>query len=642
VKPRPQGWVEPVSVSDHWMVCPDGVRLATRLWRPGGTGPWPLLLMRQPYGRAIASTVTYAHPRWYAERGFLVAVQDVRGRGDSEGEFRGFAGEAADGAAAVRWARSLPDGNGRVGTYGFSYQGLSQLLNHGRGEGASAEGDPSLPDCLAPAMAGLDEGRHWAWEGEAHWWNLGLSWALQLAAEGCRRRGDRQGWEDIRRCLVGGTQAEQGLALLERLDPDGMGLGWLRNDPRDRAAWRRHRPPAALLRRPMLLIGGWHDPHLEGVLDLWLRSREAGGRPALVVGPWTHLAWGEGLDALQLAFFRRHLLAAAAEGPAGGEGTGGRAEHEAPGAGGADPANPALAPALAAALEGGIALAGEGATGWFTPRPAAETPGAGAQAAGIARSSPDGELWESRDGIAVLQTPGARAATAGPGFGAAGLDPLRWQLRSDGRAAVSCGEGLLLEERELKGRTPEPQTVAPAAVVMVVHDPWRPVPARGGHLGLPPGVVDRSDLDQRGDVACFTSQAQAEERWLVGRPVLRLEVRADQPGFDLVAALSLLPADGDRVWQLSTGVLRVLGDQALDPAPRRLALQPLALRLRPGERLRLALAGAAWPAIAVNAGDGNLPRGGPGPGHRVISLELRCAGASLALEPLLSRETGAD
>ncbi|MEY3962940.1 MAG: hypothetical protein RLZZ106_195, partial [Cyanobacteriota bacterium] len=39
--------------------------------------------MRQPYGRAIASTVTYAHPQWYAQHGFAVVVQDVRGRGDS-------------------------------------------------------------------------------------------------------------------------------------------------------------------------------------------------------------------------------------------------------------------------------------------------------------------------------------------------------------------------------------------------------------------------------------------------------------------------------------------------------------------------------------------------------------------------------
>ncbi len=656
---RAQAWGEPVSVSDHWMDCPDGVRLATRLWTPGGAGPWPLLLMRQPYGRAIASTVTYAHPRWYAERGFLVAVQDVRGRGDSEGVFRGFAGEASDGATAVRWARSLPGCNGRVGTYGFSYQGLSQLLNSGSGgtEGdGGGEPDPALPDCLAPAMAGLDEGRHWACEGNAHWWNLGLSWALQLAAEGCRRRGDGQGWGEIRRCLLAGTQAEQGLALLERHDPEGMGLGWLRSDPRDPAAWRRHSPPPALLRRPMLLIGGWHDPHLEGVLDLWRRCRRAGGRPGLVVGPWTHLDWGDGLDALQLAFFRRHLQAPAAEGPeqAGSGGPCGRTEpgerrcsasdhHTLLGSRGADPAvpDPALPPQLAAALEGGIALAGEGATGWFMPRSAASGARSRRQPAGGEPARSAAEAGASCEPIAVEQGP---SAARDPGAWAARAGALLWQLGSDGRAAVSCAEGLLLEERDGNEQPPGSgrPAPAPAGMVMLVHDPWRPVPARGGHLGLPPGMVDRSDLDRRGDVACFTTPPLSEERWLVGRPVLRLDARADQPGFDLVGALSLLPADGDRVWQVSTGVLRLLGGEALDRAPRQLALQPIALRLRAGERLRLSLAAAAWPAIAVNPGDGSQPLGAPGPGHRVISVELRCAGAKLALEPLLCRETGAD
>lgn len=61
----------------------DGVRLDADVYRPDGEGPFPALLMRQPYGRRIASTVTYAHPSWYAEQGYLVVIQDVRGRGSS-------------------------------------------------------------------------------------------------------------------------------------------------------------------------------------------------------------------------------------------------------------------------------------------------------------------------------------------------------------------------------------------------------------------------------------------------------------------------------------------------------------------------------------------------------------------------------
>ena len=75
---------------DTHMKLSDGVRLISRIWLPDKEGPWPALLMRQPYGREIASTITYAHPTWWASKGYMVVIQDVRGQGDSEGIFKGF------------------------------------------------------------------------------------------------------------------------------------------------------------------------------------------------------------------------------------------------------------------------------------------------------------------------------------------------------------------------------------------------------------------------------------------------------------------------------------------------------------------------------------------------------------------------
>ena len=527
---------------DAWLELPDGVRLVSRLWTPAGEGPWPVLLMRQPYGRAIASTVTYAHPHWYASHGYAVVVQDVRGRGDSGGEFGGFAQEAEDGSRTLAWVRQQPWCNGRIGSYGFSYQGLTQLLL----------ADPDqLPDALAPALCGLDERRHWACSGGATWWALGLAWGLQLAAQGCRRRGDEGAWRAIRSSLSSGAFLEEGLELLRRHDPTGMGLGWLEGDPSRPEAWVRHEPPEELWHRPMLLIGGWHDPHLAGVLELWEQAKAAGGSPLLRIGAWSHLQWQGGIDALQLDFFDQHLK------------------------GSAPPAQPSSA---------------------------GSTPSIQLQAI-------TGGQWQSCN---PRQSSGQR-----------------WRLVSAGLAAVDSQEGQLLE----LGSTPELGTSAPGTVLLV-HDPWRPLPGRGGPLGLDAGAVERGDLDQRGDVACFNGAAASAPLELHGQPQLEITAVADQPGFDLCAALSVLRPDGS-VLQVSTGVARFLGESCHEPRRRGVALQPVLLHLQPGERLRLSLGLAAWPQIAVNPGDGSRPLGGSGHQHRTITVALELAGAELSMQPMV-------
>src|SRR5271155_3222578 len=96
----------------------DGVELVSDHYYPPGNGACPTLLMRQPYGRDIASTVVYAHPVWFARHGYNVVIQDVRGRGDSEGEFYPFRQERADGPVTIAWLRSHAEVNGRIGMYG--------------------------------------------------------------------------------------------------------------------------------------------------------------------------------------------------------------------------------------------------------------------------------------------------------------------------------------------------------------------------------------------------------------------------------------------------------------------------------------------------------------------------------------------
>jgi putative CocE/NonD family hydrolase len=505
--------------------------LLSRLWLPKGIGPWPTLLMRQPYGRAIASTVVYAHPSWYASHGYAVLVQDVRGRGDSDGDFSGFAQEAQDGADTLTWLRQQPWCNGRIGTYGFSYQGLSQLLC----------ADPAaLPDALAPAMTGLDERQHWATEGGCHWWALGLAWGLQLAAQGCRRRSDDAAWKEIRHSLESGAFLQSGLELLRRHDPEGMVLGWLESDPADSQGWRIHAPPAALWQRPMLLIGGWHDPHLRGVLDLWQRADQAGTGAVLRIGAWSHLRWNGGLDRLQLAFFDQHLRDGVSSAPGGD-----------------------------------LPLLEDLVTGAWLPR------------------SPHQSSGQC------------------------------WGLRSEGLAAVDPAEGTLVAE-----------AAAAQGNVVIVHDPWRPLPGRGGHLGLDAGPARRDDLDARTDVACFTSPALSEVTELLGEPQLTLTAAADQPGFDLCVALSRLTPDG-AVHQISTGMARFRGEGCQRAERRHVRLQPLLASLHAGDRLRLSIGLAAWPQVTVNPGNGTLPLDAPSAGHRVITVGLALTDSRLCMLPMV-------
>ncbi|MEI6110410.1 MAG: CocE/NonD family hydrolase C-terminal non-catalytic domain-containing protein, partial [Cyanobium sp. ELA712] len=345
--------------------------------------------------------------------------------------------------------------------------------------------------------------------------------------------------------------------------------GWLCRDAADRQGWTHHDVAPELLRRPMLLVGGWHDPHLRGVLDLWERAQAAGGHPGLVIGGWTHLHWQGGIDALQLAFFRRHL------------------QGENP------PANTAPA-GLGRAVEGGIALEAGGGSGWWNPS--------------------------------------SITAAAGPQDGD---QPLAWTLCSDGRAAIRPDEGELVPGQDHQAAGVLATDRATGGRVWLVHDPWRPVPARGGHLGPDPGVVERGDLDHRTDVACFSTAPLPGRLTLLGRPRLEITVQADQPGFDLCVALSLLPAMSSNVRQLSTGFARILGPHAQEARRRQVDLQPLAVELNSGDRLRLSIAGAAWPAIAVNPGDGSQPWGAAGPIHRIITLTLALQGSLLRFEPLL-------
>ncbi len=107
---------------DVMMPLRDGVRLATDLYFPALNGErvaaeFPVVLTRTPYDKGNSA----ATGRYYAERGYVAAMQDVRGRYASEGEFYPFAHEGPDGCDTVEWLAAQPWCDGAVGTMGQSY-----------------------------------------------------------------------------------------------------------------------------------------------------------------------------------------------------------------------------------------------------------------------------------------------------------------------------------------------------------------------------------------------------------------------------------------------------------------------------------------------------------------------------------------
>lgn len=129
----------------------DGIALATNVWHPEGPGPFPVLLIRTPYGKDDAGT--YGNPKLpdvfaFVEAGYAVVAQDVRGTSRSPGNFVPGVHESRDGADTLTWLAEQPWCDGTVGMWGGSYMGFTQWL-------AAAHASPALR-AIAPVMSSAD------------------------------------------------------------------------------------------------------------------------------------------------------------------------------------------------------------------------------------------------------------------------------------------------------------------------------------------------------------------------------------------------------------------------------------------------------------------------------------------------------
>src|SRR6195256_309712 len=149
----------------------DGVKLYADIYRPKADGKFPVILMRTPYDK---STVCKQNPAYeMATHGYVVIVQDVRGRYTSEGEWYPFRHEVADGYDTVEWAAALPFSNGQGGMTGGSYVGATQML-------AAIAHPPHLAG-ICPVVTASNYHDNWTYHSGAleQWFDQ--NWTTQLA-----------------------------------------------------------------------------------------------------------------------------------------------------------------------------------------------------------------------------------------------------------------------------------------------------------------------------------------------------------------------------------------------------------------------------------------------------------------------------
>lgn len=270
-----------------------GVTLATDHYAPAktvqGAETFPTILIRTPYGKRLAPAF---HARRFAERGYHVIVQDVRGRFASRGDFEPFVHEEADGAATVNWLRKQPWFNGILGTWGQSYLAYTQWALAMASPESVAALFPSLPSSRGPFSAQVDG---------AQLLELPLRWMVVLDA--LRHlpggRGTLAPWRAIWRLLPQGqedTLADVfGHIPLEEGDIQAIGrqIRYFRQAMADFTPpeWSAHDYGDRVgdLRAPVHLLGGWYDFMLGDMLRDYGALRDAGKRPFLTIGPWHHI-----------------------------------------------------------------------------------------------------------------------------------------------------------------------------------------------------------------------------------------------------------------------------------------------------------------------------------------------------------------
>ena len=261
----------------------DGVSLVADIYRPKAEGKFPVLMTRTPYNRKDPATGIFL-----ASNGYIVIQQDTRGRFESGGEFYPFKSEMNDGYDTIEWAASLPYSDGRVGMYGGSYVGATQML-------AAASNPPHLTG-IFPYVTAAEYYEGWTYEGGALMQWFASSWTSGLAVDTLQRKasGLTRPKEWAEKLPVDDYRL---MSLPTVADVAPYFREWVEHETND-DFWRAIKisDHYSKMNIKALHSGGWHDIFSGGSIRNFVDMRklastaEARNGQRLLMGPWAHAA----------------------------------------------------------------------------------------------------------------------------------------------------------------------------------------------------------------------------------------------------------------------------------------------------------------------------------------------------------------
>ncbi len=270
---------EVVSRFDVKIPARDGVLLSADMYMPVEPGHYPAILIRTPYLKTNIEPAVPGLVKYFAARGYVVLIQDVRGRGDSQGEFIFYSNEGKDGYDTIEWIAQQPWCNGKVGMMGVSYLGAVQWL-------AARERPPHLVCIVPTAPSGLYF-EEIPYKGGAFMMEWALPWINGVSG---RLQQSNPPGPDMEK-----VHQHRPLRTMDEFMGRNMKIykNFLNHSTFD-DYWKNitfSKEDFAKIDIPALTVSGWFDDDQAGALYYWDGMNEYSGvkdRQFLRIGPWTH------------------------------------------------------------------------------------------------------------------------------------------------------------------------------------------------------------------------------------------------------------------------------------------------------------------------------------------------------------------